>query len=106
MGDRIPECASARCFPTREDRALPIDDIRQARKKTIGTNQTLKVLKQSTDRVLRVYIAKDAESRVVEPVYQLATKMDVQVEWVDTMRLLGKACGIEVGAATASIVAD
>lgn len=85
---------------------MSIDDIRQARKKTIGTNQTLKVLKQSTERVLCVYIARDAEPRVVEPVVQLATKQDVPVEWVDTMRQLGKACGIEVGAATASIVAD
>ncbi|WAH37386.1 ribosomal L7Ae/L30e/S12e/Gadd45 family protein [Alicyclobacillus dauci] len=85
---------------------MSIDDIRQARKKTIGTNQTLKVLKQSTERVVRVYVARDAESRVVEPIVQLANKLGLPVEWVDSMRQLGKACGIEVGAATASIVAD
>lgn len=82
---------------------VSLDDIRQARKKTIGTNQTLKVLKQSGEQVSRVYIARDAEAHVVDPVLQMATKAGVAVEWVESMRLLGKACGIEVGAATASI---
>lgn len=85
---------------------MSIDDIRQAKKKTIGTNQTLKVLKQPNERVLCVYIARDAELRVTEPVLHLASRQGVEVEWVDTMKLLGKACGIEVGAATASIVAE
>lgn len=88
----------------REARALSVDDIRQARKKTIGTNQTLKALKQSGSSVVRVYIARDAEPHVVLPVQQLANRLQVPVEWVDTMRVLGKSCGIEVGAATASIV--
>ncbi|WP_067621077.1 ribosomal L7Ae/L30e/S12e/Gadd45 family protein [Alicyclobacillus acidiphilus] len=85
---------------------MSIDDIRQAKKKTIGTNQTLKVLKQSGERVLCVYIARDAESRVTDPVIHLASRQGIEIEWVDTMKQLGKACGIEVGAATASIVAD
>jgi large subunit ribosomal protein L7A len=83
---------------------VSLDIIRQASKKTIGTNQTLKALKQSDERITIVYVARDAEARVIEPVLQLATKNGVQVEWVETMRQLGKACGIEVGAATASIV--
>ncbi|EJY56849.1 ribosomal protein L7Ae/L30e/S12e/Gadd45 [Alicyclobacillus hesperidum URH17-3-68] len=43
---------------------------------------------------------------MTEPVVQLASKLGVPIEWVDTMRQLGKACGIEVGAATASILAE
>lgn len=93
-------------FSPKEDRAVSIDDIRQAKRKTIGTNQTLKALKQPSGRVLCVYVAKDAEPRVTEPVVQLASRLGVPIEWVDTMRQLGKACGIEVGAATASILAE
>ncbi|MFB5192195.1 ribosomal L7Ae/L30e/S12e/Gadd45 family protein [Alicyclobacillus fastidiosus] len=85
---------------------MSLDDIRQARKKTIGTNQTLKVLKQSAEQIVRLYVARDAEARVIDPVVQLATKQRVPIEWVDTMRTLGKACGIEVGAATASIISE
>ncbi|MFD1673157.1 ribosomal L7Ae/L30e/S12e/Gadd45 family protein [Alicyclobacillus fodiniaquatilis] len=83
---------------------MSLDDIRQARKKTIGTNQTLKLLKQFGAQVTCVYIARDAEQHVVSPVEQLAEKNTVPIVWVDTMRQLGKACGIEVGAATASII--
>lgn len=83
---------------------MSLDDIRQARRKTIGTNQTIKMLKQSADSIVKVYVAKDADDHVVEPVVQLATKRELPIEWVDSMQQLGKACGIEVGAATASIV--
>nr|WP_242549554.1 ribosomal L7Ae/L30e/S12e/Gadd45 family protein [Alicyclobacillus mali (ex Roth et al. 2021)] len=93
-------------FSIEEDRAVSLDDIRQAKKKTVGTNQTLKALRQPSGRVVCVYVAKDAEPRVTEPVVQLASKLGVPIEWVDTMRQLGKACGIEVGAASACILAE
>ncbi|WP_041695514.1 ribosomal L7Ae/L30e/S12e/Gadd45 family protein [Alicyclobacillus acidocaldarius] len=85
---------------------MSLDDIRQAKKKTVGTNQTLKALRQPSGRVVCVYVAKDAEPRVTEPVVQLASKLGVSIEWVDTMRQLGEACGIEVGAASACILAE
>lgn len=95
-----------RDFSAEEDRAVSIDDIRQAKRKTIGTNQTLKLLKQTSEQVACVFIARDAETRVVTPIADLAEKSGVAVIWVDTMRQLGKACGIEVGAATAGIVVE
>lgn len=85
---------------------MSVDDIRSAKKKTIGTNQTLKALKQAGQKVVCVYIARDAEPHVVLPVQQMARRLGVRIDWVDTMRLLGKSCGIEVEAATASILED
>ncbi|GGJ01165.1 50S ribosomal protein L7ae [Alicyclobacillus cellulosilyticus] len=83
---------------------MSLDRIRQARKRTIGTNQTLKALQQSLAR--HIYVAKDAEARVVNPVIALAQERSVPITWVDSMKQLGKACGIEVGAATAAIIED
>ncbi len=81
---------------------MSLDRIRLARKRTIGTNQTTKALQQGQAEV--VYVAKDAEHRVTAPIVSLANQRGLNVVWVDTMKQLGKACGIEVGAAAAAVI--
>ncbi len=83
---------------------MSLDRIRLAKKRTIGANQTTKALQQAAAKC--VFVAKDAESRVTNPILALAQEKGVPVEWVDTMKQLGKACGIEVGAATAAIIEE
>jgi large subunit ribosomal protein L7A len=73
----------------------------QAEHVKIGTKQTLKVLE--TGNALEVFVAKDADPRVTAKVIQLCKKAGVTITYVDTMKMLGKACGIEVGAATAAL---
>ena len=70
----------------------------------IGTKQTMKVLE--TGSALEVFVAKDAEPRVTAKVIQLCRKCGVKVTYVETMKMLGKACGIEVGAAAAVLCKD
>ncbi|WP_242650321.1 ribosomal L7Ae/L30e/S12e/Gadd45 family protein [Alicyclobacillus tolerans] len=82
--------------------AVSLDRIRLAKKRIIGTNQTLKAVQQSA--VKEVFVAKDAEARVIGPVLHYAEQNGIPVTWVETMKMLGKACGIEVGAATAAIL--
>jgi large subunit ribosomal protein L7A len=83
---------------------VSLDRIRLAKKRTIGTNQTAKALQQQA--VLYLYVAHDAEPRIVSPLVTLAQERGIEVEWVETMKQLGKACGIEVGAATAAVLED
>ena len=87
---------------------MSLDRIRLAKRRTIGTNQTIKVLMQANAhaRVKQVFVAKDAERRVVNPIVALADEKGVPIEWVETMKQLGKACGIEVGAATAAVLEE
>ncbi len=47
------------------------------------------------------FIARDAEQRITEPMEALCREQGVEIVYVDTMRMLGEACGIEVGAAVA-----
>lgn len=70
--------------------------------KVIGTKQTAKALQR--DGVSVLYIAKDAESRIVEPLETQAKEKGVQIIKVPSMKELGKAFGIEVGAAAAAIL--
>jgi large subunit ribosomal protein L7A len=67
----------------------------------IGTKQTLKAIKNG--EVSEVVIAVDADQRVTSKVSRLAEEMSVPCIQVDSMKRLGKACGIDVGTATVAI---
>jgi large subunit ribosomal protein L7A len=80
---------------------MSYDKVKQATQVTIGTKQTTKVIEQG--KAAEVFIAKDADPRVTAKITTLCKKAGVQVVYVDSMRSLGRACGIEVGAAVAAI---
>ncbi|TGA96843.1 50S ribosomal protein L7ae-like protein [Sporolactobacillus shoreae] len=67
----------------------------------IGTKQALKALKEN--RIKEVIIAEDADVRVTNKVLTLAEELHVPVYPVDSMKKLGQACGIEVGASAVAI---
>ena len=66
-------------------------------------------IKQSTEAVLeglakKAIVASDADNHVKEPFLDLCKKKGVPVEFYETKQELGKACGIDVGAACAVIL--
>lgn len=70
--------------------------------KVVGAKQTRRALKDH--RVKRVYMAQDADPRVLQPLVQEAVRQQVPLTQVATMKDLGAACGIAVGAAIAALV--
>lgn len=68
----------------------------------VGAKQLRKAL--NAGRALRVYLACNADPAITEPIENLCREAHVEFTWVDTMQDLGKACGIEVGAAAAAAV--
>lgn len=83
---------------------MNLERLKNAKQKTIGTKQTTKAVQKGT--ALVVYLAKDAEPHVVDPLNLLCLEKDIEVVNVDTMDEIGKACGIEVGSASAAITAE
>lgn len=81
---------------------MPLERLKSARKKSIGTKQTAKAIEKGITRT--VYVAKDAEEHVTREVVRLAREKGIELILVESMGALGKACGIEVGAATAAIL--
>jgi large subunit ribosomal protein L7A len=79
-----------------------MDRIRDASHRVVGVNQTTKALEQAI--ASEVFLAKDADRRVVSRIVALAKQNNTPIFWVETMKQLGVACGIEVGAATAAVV--
>ncbi|MBU3111720.1 ribosomal L7Ae/L30e/S12e/Gadd45 family protein [Clostridium lacusfryxellense] len=72
--------------------------------KVVGVKQTLKALKNNKGKVL--YIAKDAESSITDPIVKLANINTLQIIFVDTMKELGNLCDIDVASATALSLED
>ncbi|MCZ8517253.1 ribosomal L7Ae/L30e/S12e/Gadd45 family protein [Paenibacillus filicis] len=80
---------------------MSYDKVKQAAKITIGTKQATKVVEQG--KAAEVFVAKDADPRITIKMINLCKKMGVKVTYVESMKMLGKACGIEVGAAIAAV---
>jgi large subunit ribosomal protein L7A len=76
--------------------------LRSASQRVVGAKQTLRAAEAGRAQV--VFVARDAEQRVIVPVVQHAQRHGIEVVFVDTMIDLGRMCGIEVGAAAAAIV--
>ena len=79
-----------------------LERLRSAEARAVGTNQTTKAITRGRAQV--VYIAKDADRRVVEGVVAAAKGVSLEIVEVDSMREIGRACGIAVGAAAAAIL--
>lgn len=80
---------------------MSYEKVKLAQDIIVGTKQTLKALQDG--EVQEMMIASDADERVIGKVRMLAQQFNVPVTHVDSMKKLGKACGIEVGAATVAI---
>lgn len=83
---------------------MPLERLKQAKKITIGTKQTMKAVQKGTAQA--VYVARDADDRVVEPLLKLCEERVIEIITVDTMAELGKASGIQVGAASVAIIEE
>lgn len=80
---------------------MSYEKVERAKELAIGINQTTKAVGNNT--VEEVFIAKDADKRLTHKIALLCKEKGVPVIYVDSMRRLGKACGIDVGAAIAAI---
>ncbi|MDN4076192.1 MULTISPECIES: 50S ribosomal protein L7ae-like protein [Fictibacillus] len=80
---------------------MSYEKVTQASDFIVGTKQTIKALQNG--EVKELVVADDADPRVTGKVLQIAQEKLVPITRVDSMKKLGKACGIDVGAATVAI---
>ena len=76
--------------------------LRAAPARAVGTNQTTKAITRG--QAAEVFVAADADRRVVEPIIRAAAAVGVRLIEVESMTALGRACGIAVGAAAAAVL--
>ena len=85
---------------TTKDRNLLREISRQ--KMVVGAKQLRKALQSG--RAKHVYLAGNADPAITEPIAMMCRELHIQITWVRSMAELGRACGIEVGAAAAAVV--
>lgn len=85
----------------RADRRM-LEDLRRG-KAVVGIKQLKKAL--VSGKVNRVYLAEDADPALTEPIAEICQRSHIECAWVSSMKDLGIACGIDVGAAAAAAVA-
>ncbi|MGQ0570513.1 MAG: ribosomal L7Ae/L30e/S12e/Gadd45 family protein [Armatimonadota bacterium] len=78
--------------------------LRAAPARAVGAHQTAKAIAQG--KALEAFVAADADRRIVEPVVRAAIERGVGVIEVASMTVLGRACGIAVGAAAAAVLIE
>ncbi|MBE6976999.1 MAG: 50S ribosomal protein L7ae-like protein [Ruminococcaceae bacterium] len=75
----------------------------QGHKTVVGAKQLKKAL--LSGKASQVFLAENADPALTEPIEALCLQYHVQCTWVPTMSDLGHACGIDVGAAAAAVIA-
>ena len=80
---------------------MSYEKVIQAKSVIIGTKQTIRAMKK--DIVQEVMIALDADPYLTARIVEVANELAVPITYVDSMKMLGKACGIDVGAAAVAI---
>jgi large subunit ribosomal protein L7A len=81
---------------------MSYEKVLQAKNLIIGTKQTEKALKAGN--VIEIVVAEDADQRLTTKAIQTALDNNIPVLYVDSMKKLGKTCGIEVGASVVAII--
>lgn len=80
---------------------IPLNEISH-KKMIAGAKQLRKAI--PSGKASRVYLAKDADPAITEPILALCEQNRIAYTWVVSMTDLGRACGIDVGAAAAAAV--
>lgn len=70
--------------------------------KTVGVKQTAKAAQK--DLLECVYLAMDADKRIIRELEETCKIKNIPLKYAESMKQLGKACGIEVGASAAGIL--
>ena len=78
-----------------------LEELKTARK-VVGIKQLRKALNAGS--VKKVFIAEDADPLLTDPIAERCRQLDIPVISVPTMKQLGAACSICVGAAVAAIL--
>jgi large subunit ribosomal protein L7A len=65
--------------------------------KVIGIKQATKAMKNG--KGIKLYVADNADQKIIDTLTSLANEKQIIVIHIETMKELGKMCGIEVGSA-------
>jgi large subunit ribosomal protein L7A len=72
--------------------------------KVVGIKQTSRAIKEGKAKI--VYLAQDMDKQFLEEIQNLCLENNIEIVYVEDMKKLGEACGIDVKAAAATMLAE
>lgn len=81
---------------------MSYEKVLHANEIVIGTKQTAKALNKGIAKEL--ILASDADQIIVKELANYAADLKIPVSYVDSMKKLGKICGISVSATAVAII--
>ncbi|MDR7857925.1 ribosomal L7Ae/L30e/S12e/Gadd45 family protein [Tissierella sp.] len=70
--------------------------------KIVGVKQVKRAL--NSQEIELVFIAEDADNKITDELTKICSEKHIQIIYVESMKKLGDACGIDVNAATAALL--
>jgi large subunit ribosomal protein L7A len=83
---------------------MELEKLKNIPGKVIGIRQTLKAVERG--QAARVLLAVDAEQNVLRDIVRICEEKKIPLDYAESMTALGKACGIEVGAAAVALILE
>lgn len=80
---------------------MQLNELR-TEKRVLGVKQSRRAIRDGVAR--GVFLASDADPELTKPLYELCQGQEIPVATQYTMRELGQAAGIQVGAAVAALL--
>lgn len=72
------------------------------RRIVVGVKQLKKAL--NCGQASQVFLAENADPALTQPIEAMCLQKQISCAWVGSMSDLGRACGIDVGAAAAAVI--
>lgn len=76
--------------------------VKAYRERTVGASSTLRALQKG--HLLEAIVAQDADKEVVMPLISACETAGVTVHYVESQSMLGRACGLAVGASAVGLL--
>lgn len=80
---------------------MPLSELAEA-ERLVGINSVTRRLKAGL--VLKVFLAEDADKRLLKEILELADAGGVPVEWAGDSKQLGRACAVTRKTAAAALL--
>lgn len=78
--------------------------VKRQRQRTVGVSTTVRALQKGT--VSEVFLARDADRRVINPIVSICREQGVKMNWVDCRDALGKACGLPISTSSVGFLRE
>jgi large subunit ribosomal protein L7A len=83
---------------------MMLEKIHGSENKVVGIKQTRKAIRENKAEL--VYLAEDVDGHLFDEIKKACKENNVEICYVKTMKELGKACAIDIKAASAALISE